>query len=152
MILKVLFFLNGIVFIFVVLVFTLVKFKETKQLRSILSQMGQLDMESNQKLVILDYKNPSYQEMDRLLSLNAPDIEEQIILFQSPKWLHEIKRKTWSKHKVIHASSLYDTHIKEGHLALISNRKYRVEIITEVTEYFNQLYAKVEYKEQSQSW
>lgn len=143
MILEVLFFINGIVFIYVVTVFIVVKFKEIKQLRSILSQTSQLVKQFNQKLIILDYKNSSYEKIDRLLSSITTDIEQQVILFQSPKWLYEVKRKTWCKHKVIHTSSLDNIQIEEGYLALLSKRKFGVEIITEVTEYLNQLYAKL---------
>ncbi|KQO10865.1 hypothetical protein ASF12_10805 [Paenibacillus sp. Leaf72] len=141
MIIKLIMYTNTVIFIIVFILYILKKSRNIAVLRSLYSQISLLLVQNQIRAIVLDYKNASYEQIDRLLCESS--ISEQVIFFSAPHWLYIIKKKTWKKHKVFHISSLENIEINEGSGYLIYCKKNKIVIIRELTEYLIHLKRKL---------
>ncbi|WP_405081978.1 hypothetical protein ACI48J_05000 [Paenibacillus chitinolyticus] len=131
-------YMNVAMFMLIIFFFAKHKFKEYKQLSSIFNQIGQISGKTDGELIWLDHRSNNYSEIDSILSDREEFNVPQTIFFLGPKWLYEIKKKTWKKHITVHESSLTYMQPREGFSAVIIQKKFKYEIIYEVAEYLNE--------------
>ncbi|MCY9764329.1 hypothetical protein M5X06_08915 [Paenibacillus alvei] len=128
-------FCNIAAFILVITLYFRKSVLVNNQYKYLLKQINEIVDNPSDKLIILNYSNPNYEKIDSLLRRDNPQVEMQIILLIAPKWLYEIKKKTWKRHITIHVSSLCNMEIGNGHTSVLINKGTDIEVVTEVMQY-----------------
>ncbi|MDU4698605.1 MAG: hypothetical protein E6Y08_22560 [Paenibacillus sp.] len=125
---------NISVFILISTIFVCIKTLERKRFLEIRNNLSQILSKPVKTIIILDYRNLSYEKISNLLTSDM-SLGEFIILFTGPEWLYEIKKRSWTLYQTVHTSSLSVVSLPQGYVSLIKYNENRITVIHEVAEY-----------------